>query len=159
MLALFTGARISEICSLKVGNVMKAGGCYYYHIEKGKNKSATRNVPIPSSLADDVLALCGSREPDALLFSLDGKAYSRWFSLTKSKVVDDKQKAFHSLRVGFATALKRCDVPERYAAEILGHSRGETMSYGYYAKENEIEKLSGEAQKAVDYISSNWLTT
>lgn len=159
MLALFTGARISEICSLKVANVMKAGDCYYYHIEKGKNKSATRNVPIPANLADDLLALCDSREPDELLFSLDGKAYSRWFSLTKSKVVGDQQKAFHSLRVGFATALKRCDVPERYAAEILGHSRGETMSYGYYAKENEIEKLSGEAQKAVDYIASNWLTT
>jgi|GEM_PF-6289381 len=32
------------------------------------------------------------------------------------------------------------------------------MSYGYYAKDNEVQKLSESASKAVDYIRAEWLT-
>lgn len=157
-LALYTGARLSEICGIRARNVLNAGKNYYYHIEKGKTKDATRNVPLPSELVADILAVREGLADDALLFSLDNKTYSRWFSKFKSAFVDNNRKVFHSLRVGFSTALKRCDVAERYAAEILGHKRGETMSYGYYAKENEIERLSLETRKAVEYILRNWLT-
>ncbi|MEA3587941.1 tyrosine-type recombinase/integrase [Pseudidiomarina sp. 1APP75-27a] len=158
LLGLYTGARLSEICNIKAGNIMQAGDHYYYHIEKGKTKDATRNVPIPPELVADTLALREGLADDDLLFSVDSKTYSRWFSVLKSSLVDDSRKVFHSLRVGFSTALKRCDVHERYAAEILGHKRGETMSYGYYAKENEVHKLASEAAKAFSYIKFAWLT-
>ena len=161
LLGLYTGARCGEICKLRVGDVMRKGDYLYYYIDKGKTNAATRNVPIPEHLHGYIETISKDRDEDESLFGLSEKDYGRTFSKLKLKTLGkSKGKAFHSLRVGFITALKRCDVRELHAAEICGHAkRGNTMSYGYYAKENEIKVLAEQCAKAVDYISKNWLNT
>lgn len=158
-LGIFTGCRISELCDIKKRNLMKLGGISYIYIEKGKTSSATRNVPLPDDLAAELwLEAEQLADDDAPLLGLTGKYASRWFSSFKTgHITNDKTKAFHSFRVMFITALKRSDVSEYLSAEIVGHERGRTMSYGYYAKDSEIHKLHECTERAVAYIKQNWL--
>lgn len=157
-LGIFTGCRISELCNVTKQNLIKLNGISYIFIEKGKTNSATRNVPLPDELAAELWREAEQLADDDPLLGLTGKAASRWFSNFKtSNITKDKTKAFHSFRVMFITALKRSDVSEYMSAEIVGHERGKTMSYGYYAKDSEIHKLHECTERAVAYIKTNWL--
>lgn len=157
-LALNTGCRLSELGNLRKKHLLEKAGVDYVFIEKGKTSSATRNVPIPTELAAELHKLAENIDDEHPLLGLQGKAYGRWFSVLKNKhITKDSTKSFHSFRGMFITALKRCDVPEYIAAEIVGHERGSTMSYGYYAKDNEIQKLYEHSKKAVEYIKREWL--
>ena len=157
-LGIFTGCRISELCGLKKSNLMKLGDVSYIFIETGKTSAATRNVPLNNELADALWREAKQLTDDDPLLGMTGKAASRWFSNFKTaNITKDRTKAFHSFRVMFITALKRSDVSEYMSAEIVGHERGRTMSYGYYAKDSEIHKLHECTERAATYIKNNWL--
>jgi integrase len=157
-LGIFTGCRISELCDIKKRNLIKLGDISYVYIEKGKTSSATRNVPLHDEIAQQLWRLAEQLSDDDPILGLTGKSASRWFSNFKTnKITTDRTKAFHSFRVMFITALKRSDVSEYLSAEIVGHERGRTMSYGYYAKDSEIHRLYECTQSAVDYIKRNWI--
>jgi integrase/recombinase XerC len=57
-----------------------------------------------------------------------------------------------------ATAFSRAGVDELTAAFILGHKGGKTMSYGYYAKTDELHRLKDALEKAVNVIKQDWFT-
>jgi hypothetical protein len=57
-----------------------------------------------------------------------------------------------------ATAFSRAGIDELTAAFILGHKGGRTMSYGYYAKADELHNLIEAVERAVDIIKRDWLT-
>lgn len=157
-LALFTGCRLSELGNLTKRHLMERGSVPYIFIEQGKTSSATRNVPIPLDIAHELKLIAEQLDDDSPLLGIEGKTFGRWFSVLKTNhITKDSTKSFHSFRGMFITALKRCDIPETITAEIVGHKRGSTMSYGYYAKDNEVQKLSESASKAVNYIRSEWL--
>ena len=157
-LGIFTGCRISELCDLKKRNLIKLGDVSYIFIEKGKTSSATRNVPLNDELADALWREAEQLSDDEPLLGMTGKSASRWFSNFKTThITKERTKAFHSFRVMFITALKRSGVSEYLSAEIVGHERGRTMSYGYYAKDSEIHKLHECTESAVSYIQKNWL--
>ena len=63
-------------------------------------------------------------------------------------MTDNKLKGFHSFRHMYITAMERAGIEENVTAQIVGHERGKTMSYGYYSKGHELKKLKEAVDKA-----------
>ncbi len=52
----------------------------------------------------------------------------------------------------FATPMQQAEVDELKAAAILGHKRGNTMTYGYYSKGYELRQLKDAYDKCVERL-------
>lgn len=141
-LGVYTGCRISELCNIKSKHVISNSNIIAIDIEKGKNDAATRTIPLTTDLGQRVKNLADTLQSEDLVLGMEGKEGSRWFSRIKqNNISTDSTKCFHSFRVMFATALHRAEVPELKAAALLGHSRGKTMTFGYYSRGYELEQL------------------
>ncbi len=154
LIALYTGARLEEICQLTTADVReeKANGATVWVIDihnggdnKLKNESAARLIPVHSALAqaggllDYVKAL-----PAGPLFpglkrreSKGGKVGARIGELFRKKLVALGLKreglVFHSFRHTVAGRLDAADVRQSDAARVLGHAVA-GMSYGTYSQ-------------------------
>lgn len=141
--ALFTGARISEICNADV-EVIEDVKCLV--IRKGKTASAVRVIPIASQLADVNLPL-----------NLDSKTAGREFSRFKvANISKESSQSFHSFRNHFITAAERANVKEFDVCHIVGHKTGRTMSYGHYAR-HDIKRLADTVERVTKQIEVEWL--
>jgi integrase len=142
-LGLFTGARISELCTAKV-EVIEDIKCLVIH--KGKTASATRIIPLAPQVADIQLPL-----------NLDTKSAGRAFSRFKvANITDDSTRSFHSLRNHFITASERACLKEFDVAHVVGHKTGATMSFGHYAR-HDVKRLYETVNKTAKQIESEWL--
>jgi hypothetical protein len=56
-----------------------------------------------------------------------------------------------------ASAFSRAGIDELTAVIILGHKGGKTMSYGYYAKADELHRLKEAVESAVVLIKRDWI--
>jgi site-specific recombinase XerD len=161
---LYTGARISELISIKITSIKEENELLMVGIaldHQGKTQAASRSIPIPSrciELFNFVKIEAESISSKYLFHDLvtirdDGRlAYgvTKAFGVIKKKhITTSSDKGFHSFRVMMATALQQAGVSELIAAYLLGHSRkGLTMSYGYYSK-GYMPKQLAEAQDKV----------
>jgi len=152
-LGIYSGCRISELCNLKKKHVVVDDGIIAINIEKGKTKAATRTVPLPDAIGARLLGHIETKEDDDFVIGIESKTASRTFSNFKVKhVTDNKLKGFHSLRHMYITAMERAGVEENVTAQIVGHERGKTMSYGYYSKGHELKTLKQAIDKAINYL-------
>lgn len=131
-LAMFSGARLAELTSLRVEDVKPDR----FQIREGKTKSAERDVPIHPKVkktfirlkrdkakTDYVLAIGGKNRSDTM-----SKAFQR---LRKAQGQTDPAKVFHSIRHTVVTKLRRAEVDNRIIQQIIGHSDGSvTGGYG-----------------------------
>ncbi|WP_434927982.1 tyrosine-type recombinase/integrase [Shewanella sp. HL-SH2] len=155
---LFTGMRIGEICNLRAKDVYIEDDLMAFFVQTGKNGNAQRTVPLCNDLIPIVNKRLKTVEPEDLLFGVQGKKASRDFSRFKiAEISTDSSKCFHSFRVHMSTAFNRADIKERTAAFIVGHEGGKTMTYGYYAKADELYNLKEAVEKGVDIIKRDWL--
>lgn len=155
---LFTGMRIGEICAVRAGDVHIEGNIVAFYVFKGKTNPAKRTVPICDELIADIRNQLKTLQPEDLLFGIEGKKASRDFSRFKTKhITTDRTKRFHSFRVHMATAFSRAGIDELTAAFILGHKGGKTMSYGYYAKADELYRLKDAVEQAAVITQRDWL--
>ena len=153
-LGIFTGCRISELCNVKKRHVVVDDGIVALNIEKGKTKAATRTVPLPNDIGQRVLEHIQKLKDEDYLIGITSKTASRTFSNFKTRYVSkSKTKGFHSFRHMYITAMERAGVPENVTAQIVGHKRGNTMSYGYYSKGHELKRLKGAIDKAVEHLT------
>ena len=67
-LALVTGARLDELCALKVTDVHKREDGWWIDIQQGKTEAAVRKVPVHDSAAH----VLERRKGSAQVFSLMG---------------------------------------------------------------------------------------
>ncbi|WP_304164403.1 site-specific integrase [Lonsdalea britannica] len=168
-LAAITGARLNEVAQLQVKDVRTAeSGVVYIHVNEDdsslpgksiKNAHSDRCVPLVDGaygfVLADFMALVearrGSDGDDAMVFdglrlmkNGYGEQVSKWFNRTLlPKVITERDGlAFHSFRHTVATQLKQHGIELAYAQAILGHSSG-SITYDRYAKEVEVDKLSG----------------
>ncbi|MEZ8196240.1 tyrosine-type recombinase/integrase [Vibrio cortegadensis] len=153
-LGVFTGCRISELCNLQVKHVITDSDITAIYIETGKTDAAERIVPLTDDLGSRVKVLADNKLEDDLLLGFDNSSeMSRWFSRIKTENIStDSAKCFHSFRVMFSTAMQQSGVDELKAAAILGHKRGNTMTYGYYSRGYELQQLKEAYDQCVERI-------
>lgn len=142
-LAYATGARLEEICQLRISHVKTADSIPYLHItnldEEGnvvgkiKNKSSIRNIPIHNSLIDAGFLryvsnlktefLFSDLKPDT--FASRGGNWSKWYSryVRKTLGITNRKKTFHSFRHTFKDLCLGANLGgEEIAEALLGHS-------------------------------------
>ncbi|MEZ8602599.1 site-specific integrase [Vibrio splendidus] len=153
-LAVFTGCRISELCNLQVKHVIIDEDITAIYIAVGKTDAAERVIPLTDDLGMRVRALADRKQDDELLLGFDNSSeMSRWFSRIKTENIStDPAKCFHSFRVMFSTAMQQAGVEELKAAAILGHKRGNTMTYGYYSRGYELEQLKEAYDQCIERV-------
>lgn len=142
-LALYTGARISELCAAEVETYE---GIKCLVIRKGKTTSAARVIPLVEQVIDIEIPL-----------NLTTKDAGRYFSKFKTThITKDSTRSFHSLRNHFITAGQRANIDEFDVASLVGHKTGATMSFGHYARAD-IKKLTIAIKKVARQIEIEWL--
>lgn len=152
-LAMWTGARIEELCSLKVENVTKDS----FHIIDAKTPSGWREVPIHSKLKPTIDRLVKESTNGYVMSGLSENKYGdrsnaigkRFGRLKAGKGFRPRVETFHSIRKTVTTLLENAGVPESTAADIVGHDKP-TMTYGLYSGGASLE-VKREALERIDY--------
>lgn len=144
LIALFSGARRTEIAQLKIGDVRKGdGGIWYFDItnegadQNLKTVSSARSVPVHHELIRlgllDVVADRGKAQPlsaplwPAFAPPIDpkAKAWTKWFGRYLGvHVVDHSAKTFHSFRHTFKRACREAGLSEEVHNALTGHAGG-----------------------------------
>lgn len=137
-LAAFTGARVTELCHLRIEDIGEEAGLPTLHLDS-KTEAGDRVIPIHPELRTLLTGLRGDRTTGWLLPGLVANKYGDRsctippaFSRLKRTLGFGPDKVFHSLRKTVATALENLGAPENVAADILGHEK-KTMTYGLYS--------------------------
>ncbi|MFL9940374.1 site-specific integrase [Paraburkholderia graminis] len=131
-LALYTGARVEELASLKLSQIRHESGVWYFEIEQAKNRNSIRKIPLHKAIErSGFLAYVeGLRTQNKeMLFPhlKDGKnGYSKNMSrrfgqyLDKLKFTDDR-KVFHSFRHTFINRMTEMHTHPAMLMAIVGH--------------------------------------
>jgi integrase len=150
VIALFTGARRTEIAQLKVGDIRSSAGIAFIDFnDEGddqnlKTASSARSVPIHRDLiACGFLDYVAIREKDAAVsetlwpefaspIASKVKLWSKWFGrYLGDHVVDHPSKTFHSFRHTFKRACREAGISGEVHHAFTGHSGGGVgRSYG-----------------------------
>ncbi|MGC5780837.1 DUF6538 domain-containing protein [Methylobacterium sp. NFXW15] len=144
LIALFSGARRTEIAQLKIGDVRQGeGGIWYLDItnegadQNLKTASSARSVPVHRELIRlGLLNVVAARaRKDAASAPLwptfappidpKAKAWTKWFARYLGvHVVDHSAKTFHSFRHTFKRACREAGLSEEVHNALTGHAGG-----------------------------------
>lgn len=148
-LAAYSGARIEELCSLKVTDATDTE----FHITKAKTKAGIRQVPIHSALRKTVERLKRDSVDGYLFTRLTFNKYGhrsnaigKRFGRLKKDAGFSKDHVFHSIRKTFATAMENAGIAENLVADILGHKK-ERITFGGYSGGNVYERKKAAVEK------------
>lgn len=149
-LGMWTGARIEELCSLKVNNVQET----HFEVEDAKTEAGWRKVPIHSRLKPTIDRLIKDSTDGFVLSGLSDKgkygdrstAIGKRFGRLKTAQGFGSQHVFHSIRHTVATLLENAGVLQNITSDILGHEK-EGMSYGQYSAGGEVPIKSENLEK------------
>lgn len=142
-IASYTGARIEEICQLRVVDVIEEDGIDCLHIREGKTAAAVRHVPIHPDVQKDIERLINTSEDGYLLKTAEGGKYktkskgiSSEFSIFKKSLGFDRRCVFHSFRSSVITMLERADAKNLVIMSIVGHEPGKflNMTFDRYSE-------------------------
>ena len=160
-LAIYTGARISELAGLHVDNVVITDGITCLKIEGAKTEAGKRIVPVHPEIQALVETLM-TESTDGYLVSgvrstggkdrradVLGKRFGR---LARNDCQLPNTKVFHCFRNTVATKLEGAGVPENIAADIVGHEKP-TMTYGLYSGGSSVTQKY-DAIKTIQYAST-----
>jgi integrase len=135
MLGAYTGARIEELCSLKVSEVAEDS----FRITDSKTEAGHREVPIHSALLPVIRRLVKDSSDGYLLSGLTFNKYGdrsnaigKRFGRLKESLGFSEAHTFHSLRSTLITLLENAGVSENLAADIVGHEKPR-ITYGLYS--------------------------
>jgi integrase len=149
-LALYTGARLGEICQLEHEDIRKEADHWEINIRddpaadrRVKTRNSLRRVPIHNQLiADGFLDWIKSKK--GRLFGLSSSVASKRLNRRiKSIGIGGKGKVLHSLRHTFKTAAREV-MGEEFNDKITGHAAQSVgQTYGQYRKlKEQIDKVA-----------------
>lgn len=144
LFAMYTGCRIEELVSLKLGDIHSKKERYIINIIEGKNENSIRSIPVYKEIEPILVERLTASETYIFPHGSNNAngtrsdAYSKQFGRIKTKLGFGKEKVFHSIRKTVATKLEQAKVTEGIAADILGHNK-ETMTYGLYSSGSALE--------------------
>lgn len=134
LLALYTGARLSEICQLEVKNIQRIDGIEVLKItdsgegQRVKSDAGHRIIPIHSKLLElGFMGYVDSQSETTLWGDLpkrNGRAggfFSQFFSALRERLGIPSDIVFHSFRHTFRTALAEKGISEPVIDRLLGH--------------------------------------
>ena len=140
-LAMYTGARREELCSLKVEHVEKDR----FEIVDAKSAAGIRTVPIHRQLSKTMKRLVKDSKDGYVLSGLKpnangdrGDAIGKRFTRLKKSLGFSDRHTFHSWRGTVITMLERAGVPEGTVQDIMGHERS-TLAGSTYSGKSTLE--------------------
>jgi len=140
-MAMYTGARREELCSLKIEHVKEDR----FEIVDAKTEAGVRTVPIHRQLSKTIKRLVKDSEDGYVLSGLKpnkngdrGDALGKRFTRLKSELDFDDRHVFHSFRGTVITMLERAGVPEGTVQDIVGHDRS-TLTGSTYSGKSTLE--------------------
>ncbi len=145
-LGFYTGARLDELCSVKVTDIIQRQGIWCLAIREGKNQNATREVPLHSEIKASVLAQLEQAKAVGAVYLFpeaeastrrDGKKgpkFSQWFARLSKQVIErgDRKLGFHSFRTTAITIMGDAGQREEIIVWVTGHERGLTTANKVY---------------------------
>ncbi|MEQ8862816.1 MAG: tyrosine-type recombinase/integrase [Thalassobaculum sp.] len=158
-LSLFTGARVNEICSLTVDDVVDGG----LRIREGKSDAAARWLPIPEDVREVVerratgegWLIPGLKPggPDKKRSWNVQKRVNRWID----KVLGDPENAtFHSLRPSYSTACEQVGLHQYTHCELMGHKKP-NLATQVYSEGKSVAQLRKAQEEVSRHIREEWL--
>lgn len=167
LLAIYTGARINELCQLSISDIKIDNELYFIDInelddKKLKTPSSKRQIPLHDKLVEiGFLRFVENQKNEGfpkvfndLNNARDGYATapSKWFGRFKNKLQlqSPERKAFHSFRHCFVDALESVDTLENITSALIGHKHG-SLTYGRYGSKSNIAEL----KKHIDRLEFN----
>lgn len=157
LLGRTTGARLEELCQLRVDDFIEQQGVQCIRIDDSregqnlKNASSRRVLPLHPSLIE--LGLLQYAESvrthgaDRLFPELEavrgkrGHAASKWFGRYKAKLgITDPRKTFHSFRHTFIDDLRDAGVQDSLIKRIVGHEDS-SVTFGIYGSRTPIKAM------------------
>lgn len=170
LLALYTGARLNELCQLHLNDFDVIDGVQVIRIsdnsddKRVKTKAARREIPVHSKLIElgliervNTLRNAGqTRLFPELKLRRDGYGHtaSKWFArYAKRCGIKESGKVFHSFRHTFINRLKQADIPENKIAALVGHEEG-SITFGRYGKSYQPRILQ-EVIEVLDFQVTN----
>jgi integrase len=152
-LAAYSGARLEELCAMKVEHVTDDA----LRVMEGKNENSVRFIPLHSSIRPMVKRLLATSQDGYLITGLLPGGADDKRSHYVSKTFGDHLRrhkfpavlTFHGLRRSFAQRCELVGVTETTAAQLLGHHR-QGLSYGLYSPGVEFPQLT-EAMAKITY--------
>lgn len=150
LLGLFTGARVEELCQLRLDDVLEEDGIHFIYIrrkheeQETKNDGSVRRIPLHQELVKLGILNYVNRQRIAKqdwLFSelvpdIKGNRsgnWSKWFHryLRETVGITDSEVVFHSLRHNFKEFCRICEIREDVHDALTGHKNGSVgRSYG-----------------------------
>lgn len=159
-LGAYTGARIEEICSLRVADIKEIDGIDCICIADAKTTAGIREVPIHSKLKDLIRTLSVASTDGYLLSGLTVNKYGdrsnaigKRFGRLKTQLGYGPDRVFHSIRKTVTTIFENSGIEEGLAADIVGHEK-KTITYGLYSGGSSTERKQQAIQK-ITYKSAN----
>ena len=136
-MAIYTGARREELCSLKVEHVKKDR----FEIVDAKTEAGVRTIPIHRQLSKTFKRLVKGSKDGYVLSGLKpnangdrGDAIGTRFTRLKRSLDFSDRHTFHSFRGTFITMLERAGVPEGTVQDLVGHERSTLTGSTYSGK-------------------------
>jgi integrase len=133
----YTGARIEEICSMKIEHVSLAKETI--SITDSKTDAGIRTIPIHHQILPLVTRLTKSSTDGYLISGLTFNMYDdrsnaigKRFGRLKVELGYSDLHVFHSIRKTVVTALENAGVTENVTADIVGHDKPR-ITYGLYS--------------------------
>jgi integrase len=149
LIGAYTGARIEEICSIKVSDV----GLDFLKITDSKTSAGVRTIPIHSALTDTVERLKKESTDGYLLSGLTFNKYDdrsnavgKRFGRLKDASGYGEKQVFHSIRKTVVTLLENAGVSENLTADIVGHDKPR-ITYGLYSGGANLEVMREALEK------------
>lgn len=157
LLGRATGARLEELCQLRVDDFIEQQGIRCIRIDDNregqnlKNASSRRVLPLhPSLIEQGLLQHAESvrvNGTDRLFPELEavrgklGHAPSKWFGRYKAKLgVTDPRKTFHSFRHTFIDDLRDAGVQDSLIKRMVGHEDS-SVTFGIYGSRTPIKAM------------------
>ncbi|WP_033729076.1 site-specific integrase [Pseudomonas putida] len=152
-----TGARLEELCQLRVDDFIEQQGVPCIRIDDShegqnlKNASSRRVLPLHPSLVEQGLLQYAesvkSTGADRLFPELEavrgkrGHAASKWFGRYKAKHgITDPRKTFHSFRHTFIDDLRDAGVQDSLIKRMVGHEDS-SVTFGIYGSRTPINAM------------------
>ncbi len=157
VIALFTGARIEEICQLHLDDLIEEDGIWCFDFNQQRNKSiktsaGIRKVPIHPFLLNELNILGyveqlqqkgATRLFPELSNNKKTKKYSdsvsKWFTRYRREqgvepTSPKERKVFHSFRNTFISRCYELNLPEDKIQDVVGHAHGNVTAGVYRAR-------------------------